>query len=89
MGGVRESAAAGLSCCGSSALLSANLAVINILPFPPMDGGRVAMALVQAAQPATASARAAERVVYLTGFVVLMALLVIVDLVDIRRLTGG
>ena len=30
-------------------LLSANLAVVNALPFPPMDGGRVAMALVKAA----------------------------------------
>ena len=56
-------------------LLSANLAVINILPFPPMDGGRITMALVQAASRNRVSP-AAERMVYLTGFVLLMALLV-------------
>ena len=49
-------------------LLSANLAVINMLPFPPIDGGRMAMALVQAATGNRVSP-AAERLVYLTGFV--------------------
>ena len=29
-------------------LLSANLAVVNVLPFPPLDGGRVAVSLIQA-----------------------------------------
>ncbi len=33
------------------AVLSANLAVVNILPFPPLDGGRVAVALIQAVDP--------------------------------------
>ena len=68
-------------------LLSANLAIINILPFPPMDGGRLTMALVQAASRNRVSP-AAERMVYLTGFVLLMALLVWVTAADIQRLTG-
>jgi regulator of sigma E protease len=68
-------------------LLSANLAVINILPFPPMDGGRMTMALVQAASRNKVSP-AAERMVYLTGFVLLMALLVWVTAADIQRLTA-
>jgi regulator of sigma E protease len=66
-------------------LLSANLAVINALPFPPMDGGRVAMALVQAVSRNRVSPQA-ERLVYLTGFVMLMALLVWVTALDIGRL---
>ena len=66
-------------------LLSANLAVINVLPFPPLDGGRMTMALVQAASRNGVSP-AAERVVYLTGFVMLMTLLVIVTMADIQRL---
>jgi regulator of sigma E protease len=66
-------------------LLSANLAVINVLPFPPMDGGRVAMALVQAVSRNRVSPQA-ERLVYLTGFVMLMALLVWVTALDIGRL---
>jgi regulator of sigma E protease len=68
-------------------LLSANLAVINALPFPPMDGGRVAVALVQAASRNGLSP-ATERLVYLTGFVMLMALLVWVTAQDIGRLVG-
>jgi regulator of sigma E protease len=68
-------------------LLSANLAIINALPFPPMDGGRIAMALVQAASRGAVSP-AAERLVYLTGFVLLMTLLVIVTIGDISRLTS-
>jgi len=68
-------------------LLSANLAIINILPFPPMDGGRVTMALVQALSRNRVSP-AAERMVYLTGFVMLMALLVWITAVDVNRLGG-
>ena len=69
------------------ALLSANLAVINILPFPPMDGGRITMALVQTASRNRVSP-AAERMVYLTGFVLLMALLVWVTISTSRGLNG-
>ena len=45
------------------AVLSANLAVVNALPFPPMDGGRIAMSLLKrvTGQPDHARARA-ERV---------------------------
>jgi regulator of sigma E protease len=68
-------------------LLSANLAVINALPFPPMDGGRVAVSLVKAAVGDRLSV-ATERAVYLTGFVMLMALLVWVTAQDIGRLVG-
>jgi len=69
-------------------LLSANLGVINALPFPPLDGGRVAVSLIQAVSGNRISA-AAERLVYLTGFVLLMLLLVWVTWFDIQRLGGG
>jgi regulator of sigma E protease len=62
-------------------LLSANLAVINALPFPPLDGGRVAVSLIQAVTNNRVS-EAAERLVYLTGFVLLMMLLAWVTLFD-------
>ena len=41
-------------------LLSANLAVVNALPFPPLDGGRVAVALDPGGYRQTVSV-AAER----------------------------
>jgi regulator of sigma E protease len=70
------------------ALLSANLAVVNALPFPPMDGGRLAVSVIQAISGNRVSL-AAERAVYLTGFVLLMALLVWISFFDIQRLGGG
>jgi len=84
VGGVRESAPP-VILLWLVGLLSANLAVFNILPFPPMDGGRMTMALVQAASRNRVSPTA-ERLVYLTGFVMLMTLLVIVTWSDIQRM---
>jgi len=66
-------------------LLSANLAVVNALPFPPLDGGRVAVSLIQALTGGRISA-AAERLAYLTGFILLMLLLVWITYFDIQRL---
>ena len=66
-------------------LLSANLAVVNVLPFPPLDGGRVAVSVIQAATGNRIGA-AAERLVYLTGFILLMALLAWITYFDIQRL---
>jgi regulator of sigma E protease len=86
VGGVRESAPP-VILVWLIGLLSANLAVINVLPFPPMDGGRIAMALLQALSRNGISP-AAERAVYLTGFIMLMTLLVIVTVADIGRLTA-
>ncbi len=63
------------------ALLSANLAVVNVLPLPPLDGGRIAVSLVQAAVGNRVSV-AVERFVYFAGFVLLMALLAWVTLFD-------
>jgi regulator of sigma E protease len=65
--------------------LSANLAVVNVLPFPPLDGSRVAVAIIQRLTGNRISV-AAERLAYLTGFVLLMALLVWITFFDIQRL---
>jgi regulator of sigma E protease len=70
------------------AMLSANLAVVNILPIPPMDGGRIAVTIVQSLTGNRISL-ATERAVYLAGFIFLMAFLVWITYFDIQRLAGG
>ncbi len=68
-------------------LLSANLAVINLLPIPPLDGSRMVMSVVQAASGNRVSPEA-ERLVYFTGWLALMAFLVWVTISDIGRLAS-
>ncbi len=66
-------------------LISANLAVINLLPIPPLDGSRMVMAVVQRLSGNRVSP-ATERLVYFTGWVALMVFLVVVTIGDIRGL---
>jgi len=70
-------------------LLSVNLAVLNVLPFPPLDGGRIAVTLIEAARRRRLPAER-EALIYLTGFAVLIALVILISIQDIQRLiTGG
>jgi regulator of sigma E protease len=69
-----------------AAILSANLALVNALPFPPLDGGRMLMLVLKRVFGRRISLQA-ERLTYLVGFVFLMAFLVWVTWFDIIR--GG
>lgn len=70
-------------------ILSANLAVVNILPFPPLDGGRMLMITLKRLFGARISLRA-EQLTYMVGFVFLFAFLIWITGFDIiRGLTGG
>lgn len=70
-------------------LLSVNLAVLNVLPFPPLDGGRIAVVLVEAVRRRRLPAER-EALIYLAGFAVLLALVILISIQDIQRLiTGG
>ncbi len=70
-------------------ILSANLAVVNILPFPPLDGGRMLMLIIKRLAGSRMSLRA-ERLTYFVGFAMLLTFLVWVTGFDIARgLTGG
>ncbi len=71
-----------------AAILSANLALVNILPFPPLDGGRILMLAIKAVAGARVSVRA-ERLTYLVGFMFLFAFLIWITYFDIARLGGA
>jgi regulator of sigma E protease len=72
-----------------AAILSANLAVVNILPFPPLDGGRMFVITLKSVLGERISLRA-ERLTYVVGFVFLFAFLIWITGFDIARgLSGG
>jgi regulator of sigma E protease len=69
-----------------SALLSLNLAVFNVLPIPMLDGGRIFIVLLEIVRGGRRIAPEKEALVHLTGFALLMALVVVVTFFDISRL---
>jgi regulator of sigma E protease len=69
-------------------LLSVNLAVLNVLPFPPLDGGRIAVVLIEALRRRRLPAER-EALIYLTGFMVLIALVILISIQDVQRLIQG
>jgi regulator of sigma E protease len=69
-------------------VLSINLAVLNVLPFPPLDGGRIAVVLIEAIRRRRLPAER-EALIYLTGFAVLIALVILISIQDVSRLLGG
>lgn len=68
-------------------ILSANLALVNILPFPPLDGGRMLVITLKSLVGERISVQA-ERLTYLVGFVALFAFLIWITVFDIARIGG-
>ncbi len=66
-------------------LLSVNLGVMNLLPIPALDGGRLVFLLIEAVR-GKALPQEKESMVHFLGFVLLMGFLVVVLLNDIRHL---
>jgi len=88
-----------------AALLSANLALVNVLPFPPLDGGRMLVLMLKALfgaggrllraagvrvnGPSAATSLSVERLTYLVGFVFLFGFLIWITYFDIVRQVSG
>jgi regulator of sigma E protease len=71
-----------------AAILSANLALVNALPFPPLDGGRMMVLAVKAVAGSRFSLRV-ERSMYLVGGALLLGFIAWISLYDIVRLGTG
>lgn len=67
------------------ALLSLNLAVINIFPFPALDGGRLLFLLIEFISRKKVNA-SLEKTIHTVGMVVLLILIILVTFSDIRKL---
>ncbi|MBI2636519.1 site-2 protease family protein [Candidatus Peregrinibacteria bacterium] len=67
------------------AVLSLSLAILNILPFPALDGGRLVFVLVEAIRQRPAPRRL-ELIVNTAGFLALIMLIVLITFNDIWHL---
>jgi len=67
------------------ALLSLNLAIINILPFPALDGGRILFLLIEKVKGKPVR-RDIEAVAHNIGFLLLIALIIFITYKDIIKL---
>ncbi|HEX9436354.1 MAG TPA: M50 family metallopeptidase [Candidatus Limnocylindria bacterium] len=69
-------------------VLSINLAVLNIIPFPGLDGGRLFFVLVGGIFHKRLSPQV-EAAIHAVGLLLLVGLMILVTVSDIRRVIGG
>ena len=85
-----EVAKAGLSpLLEFAAFLSINLAIINLLPLPALDGGRIAFVFLEWVRRGKRIPSRTEGLIHLVGFSMLIAFLLLVTYQDIIRIISG
>lgn len=72
-----------------TALISLNLGIINLLPLPALDGGRLVFLLVELARRGKRVSTRVEHLVNTIGFAVLILIMCIITYFDIARIIGG
>ena len=72
-----------------AAFLSLNLAIVNLLPLPALDGGRIVFVLLEVARRGKRVSARTEGIVHLIGFIMLISLMVVITYVDIVRAVRG
>lgn len=71
-----------------AAFIAINLAVMNLLPLPALDGGRIFFLLLNAVLPWKIPAKY-EGYVHMAGMALLMSLMLVVTLSDVGKLFGA
>jgi regulator of sigma E protease len=72
-----------------AALISINLAIINLFPFPGLDGGRIIFVAIEWVRRGKRISPKREGLVHLIGFIVLIVLLVVISYYDIAHIIQG
>ena len=68
-----------------SIMLTANLGIMNLLPLPALDGGRLVFLIIEAVRKKRVDPDK-EGMVHFVGLMLLLALMVLVMFNDIRKL---
>lgn len=66
-------------------ILSINLAILNLLPLPALDGGRLFFILIELLTRKRVKARV-EQAIHLAGMAFLIGLMILITVADVRRL---
>ena len=69
-----------------TAVLSLNLAIINILPFPALDGGRVVLVLLEVVRGGKRLKPEVEGIINFAGMAILLTLMVVITFFDVKGL---
>jgi len=72
-----------------TALISINLAIINLFPFPGLDGGRLVFVALEWVRRGRRIPPQKEGFVHLIGFIVLIIVIAVVSYYDIIRIIQG
>ncbi len=70
-------------------LLSLNLAIVNLLPFPALDGGRLVFVLLEWIRGGRKIDPQKEGLVHLVGIAVLVSAMLLITFFDVQRLISG
>jgi regulator of sigma E protease len=66
-----------------TAMLSLNLAIFNILPFPALDGGRIFLILIEVLRGGKRLKPERENLVNFVGMAILLLLMLVVTVSDV------
>ena len=70
------------------AVLSLNLAIINIIPFPALDGGKLLFLILEKIKGSPINQRI-ENLIHNLGFMVLIVLIIVITYRDVLRFGGS
>ena len=69
--------------------LSVSLAVMNVLPFPALDGGRVLLILIEVVRRGKRLSPEREGLLNLAGMAVLLTFIMVITFFDVSKIFGG
>ena len=70
-------------------LLSGSLGILNLLPIPALDGGRLLFVLIEVARGGKKLPASLEGKTHLIGFVLLLALILVISYRDVLKILSG
>ena len=72
-----------------TAFISLSLAIVNVLPIPGLDGGRLMFVLLEWARGGKRVSPQREGLIHFAGFVLLIGLVVVITYFDVSRILNG